>query len=117
MSEFVFLFRSGEAAQREAMGTPERAQQSMQAWLAWLDELEANGHVKNRGRPLERAGKVVRGANKTVTDGPYMETKELVGGFMIVEARDLDQAVELSTGCPILPAGSVEVRPVRQLPV
>lgn len=93
MSEFVFLFRSSEAAQYEAMGTPERAQQSMQAWLAWLRELEADGHVKNRGRPLERAGKVVRGANKTVTDGPYMETKELVGGFMIVEARDLDHAV------------------------
>jgi hypothetical protein len=117
MSEFVFLFRSGEAAQREAMGTPERARQSMQAWLAWVQELEANGHVKNRGLPLEAAGKVVRGASKTVTDGPYMETKELVGGFMIVEARDLDQAVELSSGCPILAAGSVEVRPVRKLPV
>lgn len=114
MSEFVFLFRSSEADQHEAMGTPERAQLSMQAWLAWVQELEAKGHLKNHGKPLEQVGKVVRGA-KAVTDGPYVETKELIAGFMIVEARDLDEAVELSTGCPMLPAGSVEVRPVRNL--
>lgn len=116
MSEFVFLFRSGEAEQREAMGTAERAQASMQAWLAWLQELEAKGRVKDRGRPLGRAGTVVRGKKRTVTDGPYIETKELIAGFMVVEARNLEEAVELSTGCPILAAGSVEVRPVMELP-
>ena len=46
MSEFVFLFRATEAGQREAMGTPERAQQSLQAWLAWIRALEAKGHLK-----------------------------------------------------------------------
>ena len=117
MSEFVYLFRASEAAQREAMGTPERAQRSMQVWLAWMRELEANGHLKNPGQPLERAGKVVRGKNKVVTDGPYVEAKDLVLGFIIVEARDLAQAVELSTGCPIVEGGgSVEIRPVMRLP-
>jgi hypothetical protein len=48
-----------------------------------------------------------------VTDGPYIEAKELVLGFIIVRARDLEQAVELSTGCPMLEGGgSVEVRPI-----
>ena len=116
MSEFVYLFRIGEAEQREAMGTPERAQQSMQIWMAWMQELESNGHLKSRGQPLDRAGQVVRGRQRTITDGPYVETKDLVAGFIIVEARDLAQAVTLSTGCPMLEGGgSVEVRPVMKI--
>ena len=113
MSEFVYLFRIGAAQQREAMGTPEHAQQSMRVWLAWMGELEAKGHLKNRGQPLEPEGKVVRGRQKAVTDGPFVEVKDLVAGFITIAARDLAQAVELSTGCPILEGGgSVEVRPV-----
>ncbi len=116
MSDFVFLFRASEAGRREAMGTPERAQRSLQAWLAWIHELEAGGHLKNRGQPLEPGGKVVRGKNKLVTDGPYVEAKDMVLGFIIVQARDLAQAVELSTGCPMLDGdGSVEVRAVEPL--
>jgi hypothetical protein len=116
MSEFVFLFRSTEAGQRDAMGTPERAQRSLQTWLAWIRELEAKGHLKNRGQPLESGGKVVRGKKRVVTDGPYAEAKDLLLGFIIIEARDLDEAVELSTGCPIVDGGgSVEIRPVGQL--
>jgi hypothetical protein len=99
------------------MGTPERAQRSMQVWLAWIRELEAKGHLKDPGQPLERAGKVVRGSKKVVTDGPYLEAKDLVLGFIIIEARDLAQAVELSTGCPIVEGGgSVEIRPVMKSP-
>jgi hypothetical protein len=107
MSEFVFLFRSNESEHLEHMGTPELAQQSMQAWLAWVRELEAKGHLKNPGQPLERGGK------QQVIDGPFVEAKDLVLGFMVIEARDLDEAVALSSGCPMLDgAGSVEVRPV-----
>ena len=52
----------------------------------------------------------------TRTDGPFTEAKDLVGGFTLVEARDIDQAVELSRGCPILEGGgSVEVRPVMKM--
>lgn len=116
MSQFLYLYRATDAARQEAMGTPERAQQSMQRWMAWMNDLEAKGHLKDRGQPLEQTGKVVRGRGKTVTDGPYTEAKDLVGGFTIVEARDIDQAVELSRGCPILEGGgSVEVRPVMKM--
>jgi hypothetical protein len=115
MSDFVFLFRATEAEQREAMGTPERGQQSLQSWLAWIRDLEAKGHLKNPGQPLEPTGKVVRGKNKLVTDGPYAEA-DLVLGFIVIEARDLTQAVELSTACPMLEGGgSVEIRPVGKL--
>src|SRR6476659_7755217 len=116
MSEFVYLYRIDEASRQDAMGTPERAQQSMQRWMSWMQDLDKRGHLKDRGQPLERTGKVVRGQQKTVTDGPYTEAKDLVGGFTIVEARDIDQAVELSRGCPALDVGgAVEVRPVMSM--
>lgn len=113
MSEFVYLFRASAADRREALGTPERAQQSLQAWLAWIRDLEAKGRLKNPGQPLDPTGQVVRGKKKLVTDGPYVEAKEMVLGFIIVEARDFAQAVELASGCPMLEGdGSVEIRPV-----
>lgn len=115
MSEYIFLYRSTNQAHQEAMGSPEKAQQSMTKWRAWMKDLADKGHLKNFGQPLERAGKVVGGKGKTVTDGPYAETKDVVGGYSIVEARDLDQAAELAAGCPVVDrGGSVEVRPVMQ---
>jgi hypothetical protein len=85
----------------------------MQRWMAWFKQLGENGHLKNPGHPLERTGKLVKGKQKTVTDGPFAESKDIVGGYTIVEARDLEQAVELSKGCPIFEReGMVEVRPI-----
>ena len=118
MSQFLYLYRMTDVARQENMGTPERAQQSMQRWMAWMQDLDKGGHLKDRGQPLERTGKVVRGQQKTVTDGPYTEAKDLVGGFTIVEAANIDQAVDLSRGCPILEGGgSVEVRPVMKMEI
>jgi hypothetical protein len=116
MSEFVFLFRASMEAQQQAMGTPERAKGSMQAWMAWIGRLEASGNLKDRGQPLESGGRLVRGEAREITDGPFVETKDVVLGFMVVQARDLAAAVELSKGCPMLSGGgAVEVRPVANL--
>jgi len=113
MSDFVFLFRSDEPAYREAMSTPERAQKSLEKWLAWIHELETGGNLVDPGQPLERTGAVVHGKNKLVTDGPYLEAKDLVLGFVVIRAADLAQAVELASRCPIVEGGgSVEVRPI-----
>jgi hypothetical protein len=88
----------------------------MQKWVAWLKQLGDTGHIKDAGQPLERTGKVVKGKQKTVTDGPYAESKDLIGGYTLVEARDLGHAAELSLGCPILEVGGlVEVRPVMKM--
>lgn len=108
MSEFLFLYRGGE----RPAGTPEQMQQVMQKWISWMNELQAKGALKDRGVPLEPSGKIVRGTNKQVVDGPFAEAKDVVGGFSIVTAKDLAHAVELSMGCPILQiGGDVEVRP------
>jgi len=115
MSDFVFLLRSQEDDYQAAMGTPERAQKSLQAWMAWIQELEAKGQLKNQGIPLERSGKTVRGPSLTVSDGPFTEVKDMVIGFIVIEARDLEQAVEIAKGCPlVLGGGGVEIRPVME---
>jgi len=91
-------------------------QKTTQKWVAWFKELGEKGHIKDPGHPLEPAGKVVMGKQKTVHDGPYAEAKDIVGGFTLIEAKDLSQAVELSKGCPIFEVGgSVEVRPIQIL--
>ena len=111
MSEFVYLYRGGERSD-----SPEQSEKIMQKWVAWMEELGKNGHLKDRGQPLDAAGKVVRGKQKIVTDGPYTESKDVVGGYTLVEAKDLAQAAELSKGCPIFDAGGlVEVRPVMEM--
>jgi hypothetical protein len=111
MSEFVFLYRGGDRS-----GSPEQMQQVLQKWMAWFKDLAENGHLKDRGQPLERTGKLVKGKQTTVTDGPFAEAKDVIGGYTLIEARDLEQAVELSKACPILQReGMVEVRPVMKL--
>jgi hypothetical protein len=109
MSQFIYLYRSSDRPQ----GSPEQMQQQMQKWMTWLKDLTEKGHVKDPGHPLEPSGKVVKGPSRTVTDGPFAEAKDLIGGYTLIEATDLAQAVELSSGCPIFDGGgSVEVRPV-----
>jgi len=111
MSDFVYLYRGGERG-----GSPEQMQQVLQKWMAWFKDLADKGHIQDRGQPLERAGKLVTGKQKAVTDGPFAESKDVVGGYTLIRARDLEQAVELSKGCPILEReGMVEVRPVMQI--
>ena len=116
MSEFVLLYRSTPEAHHEAMGTPERAQKSMEKWRHWMNDMTQKGQLKNIGQPLQRSGSVVRGRAKSVTDGPYIETKEVIGGFSIIEAKDIEEAARIASGCPMLEGGgSVEVRPVLKL--
>ena len=113
MSEFVFLYRGGE----RPSGTPEQMQQVMQKWMGWMKELGAKGHLKSAGLPLEASGKLVVGKeSKKVVDGPFAEAKDVVGGFSIIEAKDIVEAAELAKGCPILAiGGDVEVRPAMKM--
>ena len=111
MSEYVFLYRGAERP-----ASPQDTQQIMQKWMKWFEELNKKGHVKDRGQPLDATGKVVRGRNKAVTDGPFAESKDLVGGYTLVEAKDLNEAAEVAKGCPIFERnGFVEVRPVMKM--
>jgi hypothetical protein len=110
MSEFLYLYRGATLPT-----TPEAAQQEMQRWVLWLKGLAEQGHVKSAGHPLERTGKLVAGKSRAVTDGPFAE-KDVVGGYTLIEARDIAQAAELAKGCPVFDSGGhVEVRPIIQM--
>ncbi len=106
MSQFVFLYREAKTP------TPEELEERMARCLAWFEALRAEGHLAAYGHPLNRTdGRVVRKGD--VTDGPYAETKDIVIGFSVVEAPDLDQACRLADACPLVEAGClVEIRPV-----
>lgn len=112
MSQFVFLYRGVDRS-----ASPQEMQQIIQKWMAWMKELGDKGHLKDMGHPLDDNGKVVKGKQKkTITDGPYAETKDVVAGYTLVEAKDLAEAAELSMGCPIFERGGfVEVRPVMKM--
>lgn len=108
MSNFMFLFRGGLDP---FTASPEAMQQNMEQWFAWVGQLQASG-VYVAGEALMPTGKTLR-KDHVVTDGPYMESKEMVGGFFVVKADSLDAALEIAKGCPDLAlGGSVEVRDV-----
>ncbi|MBV8435963.1 MAG: hypothetical protein JOY95_00440 [Silvibacterium sp.] len=111
MSEFLYLYRGGDSS-----GSPEEMQKTMQKWVAWMKQLGDQGHLKAMGNPLEPTGKVIKGKQKTITDGPYAEAKDLVGGYTLILAKDINEAAEVAKGCPIFETGGgVEVRPILQI--
>lgn len=113
MADYLFLFRGGDAAM--AKMSPEELQKNMQKWMGWIEGLSKDGIFK-AGEPLDQKGMVIRGKKQVVTDGPYAESKDLVGGYLIVKAATLSKAAQIAKGCPIFESnGSVEIREIRDL--
>ena len=109
----MYLFRGGDA--RRAEQSPEEMQAHMEIWKNWMGALAGKGQLVD-GLPLGKEGKVVEKAGATLTDGPFAEGNEIVGGYLIVNASDLNEAVEISKGCPIFEHdGSVEVREIMSM--
>jgi hypothetical protein len=94
------------------------ADEMMRGCLSHADELTRDG-VLLESRMLEDAGTArsvrMRGGRVTATDGPFAEAKEVLGGFNLIEARDMDEAVRIAAGFPWTRTGCVEVRPVREI--
>jgi hypothetical protein len=91
----------------------------MNETLAYCEELRQNGQLllANPLEPVEMAMTVrVRDGGVSLTDGPFAETKEQIGGFFLIEAGDINQAVQIASKFPSVRLGSMEVRPVRDLP-
>jgi hypothetical protein len=111
-SAFLLLFRNAGPDTHAHLSPQGRAELTRQ-WNAWYEGLAAAGKVQH-GRPLGLNGRVVSGPRgELVTDGPYAETKEVVGGYFFLTVADLDEATAIAKGCPGLPLGlTVEVRPV-----
>jgi hypothetical protein len=87
-------------------------QQVHQKWRTWIAEGLGQGWILDAASGLQAEGRVVN-AKKFVTDGPFIEAKEVVGGFSVIQADTIEAAAEHAKGCPILlRGGSVEVRPI-----
>ncbi len=114
MSKYMFLFRGGEPGV-DPMSDPAGFGAYMMTWKTWMENLAKTGKYLG-GDPLEPGGKTISGKAMKMTDGPFMEGKEVVGGYVIVEAASLDEAVAMSKGCPIYTHdGVVEVRSIQHV--
>lgn len=113
MKEYLLLFRGGYD---RIMQQPEQEFLShMDKWKKWMNNLEKQ-KIFVAAQPLGRTGKQVIGRDKVVTDGPFVEGKEIVGGYLICKALSYDEAVVIAKGCPILEAGGiVEVREITEM--
>jgi hypothetical protein len=108
-SPFLLIFRESSTDAYRGLSAEAR-QHLLEQWNAWYDGLAAEGKVQH-GEPLEPTGRVV--TQHRVTDGPYAEAKEAIGGYFLLTVADLDEATAIAGRCPSLPLGmSVEVRPV-----
>jgi hypothetical protein len=89
----------------------EESQQVMDQWMAWFKRLSDQGAV-TAGNPLEAEGRIVSGKNgKVVADGPFLESKEAIGGYFLLQVDSMDKAVAIAQQCPGLSYGAiVEVR-------
>ncbi|MEP7255872.1 MAG: YciI family protein [Ferruginibacter sp.] len=110
MKEFLLVFRRCTA--NDPQSSPEQLQAIMKPWQDWMGSIAAQNKLVSSGNRLAADGKVVKPDN-VITDGPYVEIKETIGGYIIIRADSLDEAAEISRGCPILNSGgNVEVRTI-----
>ncbi len=116
MSNFLYLFRGGDESYQEL--SQEEKQAHMQVWGTWMNGLKEKGQLVD-GLPLSEEGKVVKNKGDIVTNGPFAEGTEMVGGYLIVTADSLEEAAEISKGCPIFDydGSFVEVREILSMDV
>ena len=117
MSNFILLLHRPVNRARPAMDAGAFTEVTRE-YMAWADRMRDEGHLKAGNRLTDDAGKIMRtaGGRVSTTDGPYPESKEVVGGFFMLSARDYAEACRLAESCPHVKYGSyIEVRQVDEL--
>ncbi len=111
MKEFLLVFRR-DFINKNVQPSPEQLQSMIPDWQNWMGSIAAQNKLVSSGNRLASEGRVVN-KDAVVTNGPYVEMREAIGGYIIVKATSIDEAAEMSKGCPILQiGGNVEVRTV-----
>jgi hypothetical protein len=114
--KFLFLIYHDEGA-LDAL--PEKEMQSLvDSALDYDEEIRQSGHyVASSALQRARTARTirVRGGKVSITDGPFVETKEHLGGFFLVEAKDMDEACQVASRFPPARLGTIEVRPIQEL--
>ena len=111
-NEYLLLFRGKDWW---SSLTPEDLQKTMDQVKGWFERLTESGALK-AAQPLVREGAIVSGkTGRVVADGPFAESKEVIGGYVLLQVNSLDEAIAVARGCPTLRFGmEVEVRPVAE---
>ena len=107
----MYLFRGGDEDLNS--WTPEAQQAHMLEWEKWMGDLAQKGKLIGGDRLLD-GGTVVKNRGEVITDGPFVEAAEMVGGYVSVTAKDKEEAIELVKSCPIFDyiGGFVEIREI-----
>ena len=113
MSKFILLLHEAPGG-FPADISPDQIQAIIQRYVAWRKKIQQNGRQVDGHKLTEGQGRVMKGAvgSARVTDGPYAEAREVIGGLFIVEAGSYEEVVELSKDCPHLDFGTIEIREV-----
>jgi hypothetical protein len=110
MKEFLLIFRTDYNTMQQR--TPEQMQATTQKWMDWVKDIATQDKLVNRGNRLQNSGRIVK-QNNVVTNGPYTDIKESIGGYSIIKAESYDDAAEIAKNCPVLlSGGNVEVREI-----
>jgi hypothetical protein len=110
MKEFMFLFRQPNYDFSKT--SPAEMQALAKKWQDWVGGIAGQGKLVSHGQQLSTEGKVLK-AGGVITDGPFVEIRERLGGYIVVKAENLDEATTMAHGCPVLDKdGSVEIRPL-----
>ena len=113
MPNFLFVYRSEPFDMSKV--SPEQMQQSMDLWSKWIGRGFAEGWMLDAGDALLPEGRLVN-RNRVVSDGPFVESKEVVGGYSVIKAASFDEAIKYAKSCPnVTEGGSVEIRPLAGL--
>ncbi|MEO7176688.1 MAG: YciI family protein [Saprospiraceae bacterium] len=114
MKEYMFLFRGGNDPTWEQ--SPAEAQTNLQLWFDWMANLQANGQLAH-AQPLDKGGQQISGKDKHVSNGPFTEGNEAIGGYLICRAENYQSALEIAKDCPILSFddGKVEIREIMEM--
>ena len=113
MDEFILIFRHQDG---KKIASPEQMQIWMKQTMDWIGSIAAqNKFISGTGLPFDDARVVItKDSNKLVTNGPFGDIKETIGGFIMVKTDSVEEAVEFAKGCPVLQGegNSVEVRKI-----
>ena len=110
MTQFLILVRGSD----HSVASPEEMQKRLAAFGEWVQKVLVDKYVA--GAPLEdHDARLLKSKNEVLTDGPFLESKEMISGYFIINAGDIKEAVELTKQCPLLSQFQLEVRRLKPM--
>ena len=110
MNQFLILVRGSD----HSVTSPEQMQKRLELFGAWVQNVLAGRYVA--GAPLEDTdARLLKSKSELLTDGPFLESKEMISGYIVISANDIQEATELTKQCPLLGQFQLEVRKLKPM--